>query len=253
MKTLLALAIAISLHSNYNAVAVDIVVSRDLANTEGNVALTGPFDTGVNSTRMQQVYNASEFSSLLPQGGWVTGIWFRADASPGGGGHAFSTTLANVQINLSTTARSADGLSLNFADNVGPNDTVVVGSGPLTLDTPYLFATHPQPFLVGIALQNRFFYNPAAGNLLLDVRNFSGGSIGPLDAALVTGDSVSRIFALSVGANTGIADTIGLVTRFNVFPVPEPSTWALLALGLAALVFHRRRLKQPKGATRVTH
>jgi hypothetical protein len=61
--------------------------------------------------RCQQVYDASQFSQVPTNGGFVTVIYFRVDSF---GGYGFGETLPNIQINLSTTGRSADALSTNF-------------------------------------------------------------------------------------------------------------------------------------------
>ena len=193
---------------HFQSVAVSPVVfvaPNNLSNTEGNQSFS-PFDSGANSVRFQQVYGASQFAPFLPAGGWISEIWFRPDASPGGGGHGFNTTLQNVQINLSTTQKNPDGLSLTFADNVGLDDTIVV-NGALPLESGYYFMTVPQPFQVLVYLPTPFYYNPSSGNLLLDIRNFSGGNTGPLDATDVLGDSVSIVSTGPVNAVTGFAGT----------------------------------------------
>ena len=63
----------------------------------------------------------------------------------------------------------------------------------------------------------------------MDVRNFQGyNCLAPsdcpplLDAAFLTNDSVSRIYANTVDAPTASElDTFGLVTQFEFFPVPQ--------------------------------
>jgi hypothetical protein len=44
-----------------------------------------------------------------------------------------------------------------------------------------------------ITLLTPFLYDPALGNLLLDVRNFSGGLTTQFDAQRVENDSISRV------------------------------------------------------------
>jgi Dockerin type I domain len=73
-----------------------------------------------------------------------------------------------------------------------------------------------------------FFYNPAKGNLLLDIRNQQGGVEVPandqeLDGTSTGGDSVSRVYnygdvtAATAGQTGGVdeKDTFGLITKFN--------------------------------------
>lgn len=217
--------------------------------TEGSGNNGFPFNIAqfaLSSQRYQQVYGASDFSSL---GGpeLITQILFRPDAQSGS---AFSSTLPNVQIDLSTTAAAPDALSPTFASNVGANDTVVY-SGPLSLSSAFTGpAGGPKNFDIVINLATPFLYNPLAGNLLLDVRNFGGGSTTQFDAEFLTGDPSSRAFSLSsngVNSTTGTLDTGALVTEFRFTPavadVPEPSSWLLLVtvVGGVAWSLKRRR------------
>jgi hypothetical protein len=101
-------------------------------------------------------------------------------------------------------------------------------------------------FDVVINLATPFLYNPAAGNLLLDVRNFGGGgSVPALDAESSNSDAVSRVYTESQGVNAPTVlpseqDTEGLVTQFTVTPVPEPGT-AVFGFGLVVMGLARRR------------
>ena len=132
-------------------------------------------------------------------------------------------------------------MSTVFANNVGANDTVVY-SGALNF-----FLTAPG--IYSISLQTPFLFDPTAGNLLLDVRNLQpvpppilGGNPRAFNAAEGTfGDSVSEAFAADANALTGGVDTGGLVTGFGGTIVPEPSTGALLVLGVLAYALALRK------------
>jgi hypothetical protein len=193
---------------------------------EGNSGSSTPFNqTGV---RFQQVYAAQAFEFHAP--GFIRAIEFRVDGIPEGGGRAFFGVLSNVQVNLSTTLRQPDSLSPVFQENIGFNDTVL-HSGPLTLSGS-VSSPGPNSFDIEILFPARYYYDPAQGNLLLDVRNFMGAATSPFDAVNVLGDSVSTVSAVGVASSSGSLSTLGLVTRFVIDPVPEPSTWALFGAGL---------------------
>jgi hypothetical protein len=159
----------------------------------------------------------------------ISGLYFRADerALPSPGSLFFS----DLEFRLSTTMRMPDGLSTLFSENIGPDETTVFGRGSITLNwSQGAFVTH-FPF------ERPFLYSPAAGNLLLDMRNYGAGGFPPLDAFAVEGDSVSTVGTGS-GADRpmGSITTFGLATLFwvDIVPIPEPGTTTLLLLGLFA-------------------
>jgi len=223
--------------------ATAVIVPGGAAAAEGNLNTASPFNLAqfsVPSQRYQQVYSSTEFSALT-----ITDILFRPDVLVGS---AFSSTLANVRIDLSTTSAAVDGLSMTFANNVGADNTTVF-NGALSLSSSFTGpAGGPKDFDIVIHLSTPFFYNPANGNLLMDVRNFSGGFTTQFDAANTLGDSVSRADTFSTGnvnsATADFAETVGLVTEF-VSGVPEPASFALLLAGGIALAGLARRSGSP--------
>lgn len=224
--------------------AQNVVVPNADAAVEGNTNNGFPFNItafGLTSQRYQQVFGAGDFGAIVGPH-LITAITFRPDA---GSGAAFSSTLPSIQINLSTTSAAVDLLSTTFAANVGGNDTVVY-SGALPLSSSNIGGP-PRNFDITITLTTPFLFNPAAGNLLLDVRNFSAGSTTQFDADSTLGDATSRIFTTSGGVGATVADgsdSGGLVTRFTfTVGVPEPSTFLLLGSTIvtSAVYFRYRR------------
>ena len=223
--------------------------------SEGNSFSTVPFTAGSGTARFQQIYDFQNLTIAGYSGPFlIQSIKFREDA-----GHqfGFSSSFANIQISFSTTTRPVDGLSGVFSENVGANDTPLInGSFRLGVSaaTPFDDAGTPG---AAIFLSTPFLYDPSQGNLLMDIHNFGGGGttwgdppfFGPayVDAWNFAGDRVSSVSANSVGAVSGTASTLGLVTQFGMTPVPEPSTVALLTVGLVAFGFLARQRKTRKG------
>lgn len=180
-------------------------------------------ELNLTSCRYQQVYDAARFAAIrpdggaLPDGGTITQLVFLVDNEfP----HGFNTVFPDIQVDFSVTPRSPDNLSTNFSDNLGTNTVVVFPRGRLTMLSSGGSGIIP----LGVP----FFYNPAQGNLLLDVRIFlpnpqnPSGNPSVFDARNTQGDSVSRVFAPDVNSPTGVADTMGLKTIFKVIPPATP-------------------------------
>jgi hypothetical protein len=199
-----------------------VVVPNSLASNEGSINNGLPFNISPGtSTRYQQVYAASEFSALQ-EPMLIKKIRFRPDAAVG----SFSATLADVQINLSTTHSGPNSLSTTFTNNIGPDDTVVFPRGPLALSS---LATGPvggpKAFDIVITLARPFFYDPTLGNLLLEVRNFAGGFTTQFDAHFSSSDPIARMWIFnSLGSPTGFTDTVGMVTAFDFEPANNSPT-----------------------------
>ena len=224
-----------------------IVVANAIAATDRDGGFNLPFNFGnfASSSRFQQVYLASQFSTLGPTGGVITQIIFRQD---GINGSMFSSTLPNVRIDLSTTGATPTTLSGTFANNVGADDLPVFGGfsgAPLVLSSSATGpAGGPKPFDIVINLATPFFYNPLANplasNLLLDVRvgNYGGVSTTAFDSdsSAVVGVATT----ITSGVNSPTADFVngggGLVTRFTFAAVPEPGSFALVAAACVGAV-----------------
>lgn len=95
----------------------------------------------------------------------------------------------------------------------------------------------PQAFDLVITFPTPFHYNPAQGNLLVDIRNASGTSHDPandqeIDATSTAGDATSRVYNLGdvnapSAGTTGSSfqmDTLGAVMRFVSTPTAPTVT-----------------------------
>ncbi|MGL4513613.1 MAG: hypothetical protein ACRCT8_11020 [Lacipirellulaceae bacterium] len=219
-----------------------VVVPSALASVDGGGNNILPFNLGqlsIASSRYQQVYSASEFPSSPIR---ITEIAFRPDGLHGA---AFSATLRDVHVNLSTTPRAVGALSRVFADNVGLNETVV-RSGALPLSSWFTGPPRgPKQFDITIFFSQPFDYYPSTGNLLLDVRNFLGGLTTAFDGSR-SGSSTSRVTTFEEGSADSLSaafidvENFGLVTQFTYTAVPEPSAFVAATQAVAFVLVARR-------------
>lgn len=190
-----------------------VVVPNSQTNIEGGIINLIPFNCGaadVSSVRYQQVYLGSMIGK-----GEISKISFRLDES---NLFAFGpTVIPNSQIEMSVTPAVPGALSDIFANNIGPTVTTVF-SGDLSLSAPDC-TTVPCPFDIMIPLQTPFFFDPAEGNLLVDMRLSTCINLGENNTVIffdaVLGDpSTSRVRDIQGGL--GIADDVGLITEFEI-------------------------------------
>lgn len=227
------LAFGVSVAST--ASAVTMVAPNAQATVEGDARVnSAPFNTGFAPNRYMQIYAASQFGAF--SGGMlISELDFRPDATQL---TPFSHTFPSVSIFLSTTSQTVAGLSSTFANNIGSNNTLV-RSGPLTIASANLPGSGTaKQFDIVIPLTTPFFYNPAAGNLLLDIENFNAGNSGLIDAVSDASASLTRLvfFDGSATASTGTVQGFGIVTQFTAAAparVPAPGTLLLVISGAA--------------------
>jgi PEP-CTERM motif len=252
--------------SHLVAIALLVLASPALATTlivpgpaTGNAQAPTPFNYyGSSGSRVQQIYA----SSFFPGAELIDGCSFRA--YPGAAPSFFfgnSVDISDAVIQLSTTADESGSLpSATFADNLG-SDAKTVFSGALDLATAAT-GTGPQPFDYTVSFSQPFMYDPADGNLLLDVTIPSGATVSGQGFGFLTFDTVNTIddgiysvVNISDGeAASGTLSTAGAITAFSVSSaaVPEPSTWLAMLTGfgiLGAAMWKRRSVStDPKTA-----
>jgi hypothetical protein len=186
------------------------------------------------SEEYQQIYNNGQFGGTIT----ITSLeFFNTQINTG----ATAMNSGTWTISLSTTSADWNSLSSVFANNIGPDNTLVF-SGNLT--QPWAFGDTLQ-----INLSTPFTYNPLNGNLLMDVvaSATDGGGDIYFDTNGYNGGSFNgNTFLGRVYHNSGVVNNgYGLVTGFNepVSSTPEPSTLLTLGsgfIGLAGLA--RKRL-----------
>ena len=160
--------------------------------------------TFLEPMRVQQVYSATEFGERPML---ITGFYWRPCADPQYG-FAFHTVLPDFQINLSTTSKQPDQLSLVFAENSG-RDEKMVFKGRLAISSRFQESVgNTKAFDIFVPLQHPFVYRPESGNLLVDIRCFQSSDASYVGEYGAYGDSGSRVYALDPDATTAsVADT----------------------------------------------
>ena len=248
----------------------EVVVPNSLTNTDGNASNTSPYSCAVGSQRNQQLYLGTEIGELVigkisyrldneveDEGGEEEiEIEFNAENPMGFG----PTTIPDIQIDMSTTTLVPGAGVLDTTDfdsNRGADNTTVF-SGDLVLSAPNCTMS-PCPFDITIVLQKPFHFNPANGNLLLDIRVPDCVSLGselfddiPFDGSGNTQTSISGMSNSDHEANDGgFPNIVPLVTQFDLglpiisTPIPTLSEWGLIALagvlGIVGFMVIRRR------------
>jgi hypothetical protein len=208
---------------------VEIKAPNRLAETAGNAGLAAPFfpdGTALSGhpsrfhAHFQQVIAASEFARLPPGGAWLTRMFFRPDCPS-----LYGSTVTNLQVRFATTPRRPDALSPVFAENLGPDASLAYSSRSILVGS-----FNMPPCRVGLEtsgellLNGLFHYDPARGDLLVDIRRDGLEYLAPpfqtpatrFDAEEVAGDGVSHILTYSRGADTAdVVSTAGLVLLFR--------------------------------------
>jgi hypothetical protein len=193
-----------------------VIGTADLNPNHSNAA---PFGNLQASYFYQQVYDDSAFSGPLT----INQLSFYNSVTPGG-----TPNPGAFQIYLASTSQLVMGIANNIPDLAA---ATLVYDGNL----PALAAGR-----LDILLTQSFAYDPSLGaDLLLIVKNFNftaSGSPLYLDSDTSGTITSSRHYSGPNGPAGNLKS--GLVTGFNdAVAVPEPSTWALMVLGIAGVGF----------------
>lgn len=173
--------------------------------------------------RIQEVYSASEFSTgpIL-----ITGFYWRPTANLQYG-FAFHAVVPDFQLNLSTTSKQPDQLSSVFAENIGSDESMVY-KGRLAISSRFEDSVgNTKKFDIFVRLKHPFLYNPAKGNLLLDIRESQPSGAAYVSEYGSSQDGGSRMVALgdpnaatATFQDTGIDVIEVIYTRVGRTPLP---------------------------------
>ncbi|MEO7145876.1 MAG: PEP-CTERM sorting domain-containing protein [Bryobacteraceae bacterium] len=176
---------------------------------------------------------------------------FAYRAKPGTGSINVTDTSFSIYFSTSPYAPNTSGgntlITSTFANNLGPDNTLVLSGGPGTLwSSPGSTGPGPCPFDMVFTLSTPFLYNPSKGFLLIDshFNGYTGVGTGQFDVESFNspGGSVAGVFNLTAGATTGAVQLSGNVVQFGyTLATPEPASWALILTGAAALGLVGRR------------
>jgi len=212
-----------------------VVVPNNAILVEGDKFAGTPFVNLGDTTavRWQQRYPASEFTEL---GGLTTKITQIAFRPEGPGGGIFSgATFTGIEIDLATIS-SQIALVSAFDSNLPSGTVQRVYDGTLVLSTLNTVVDTPRKaFDIVIVLQTPFVYDPAAGDLVMEIRIPTGGGsstvVSPIDAVSAGPagfgglEQTINIGSLTIPQliSTATASTPrlgGPVTQFTFEPVP---------------------------------
>ena len=191
------------------------------------------------AARSQGIAHRSEFDALPVGGAWLTEIRFRPDGIvPVGEVYSFG----RVQISLSVTQVDPLDISFTFAANItGTPVEVYNAAWSSTVINPNPPGAELRPFDIRIPLETPYFYNPAEGNLLTDaIWEMPGSGVNALARFDLDNSNAfpekRDIWSGALGVDSPVSFPATFTTINEYGFVPEPSTFALSALGFLAVV-----------------
>jgi hypothetical protein len=218
-----------------------IVVPGNYESTPGaGGGNTYPFSQ--EKLRYQQILPGSAIAGPL----LLNGIAFRA--SP-----VFTLpaeALIDMRIDLSITAITPETLDTTFAANAGPVVTTVFLDIKHAQISGSINPDGTTPFDLFFPFLSNFAFDPAQGNLLLDIRigaNPNGTNISGRDVFITGSIFPARVYG-AIDQSTGAIDNTALIAQLSfddgtppATAVPEPATILLTFLVLVIVPLYRRR------------
>jgi hypothetical protein len=229
----ISLRLSLCVLASYLAVGQELVpgklvVPSELADKPANAATEGIWS---GNEEWIQAYSASQFAPLV-QGGYVTGISFRAEE---GRVLGFDVTYSHFEVQLATLKKPIGEVDLDFIPGRYADTTLVFARDNVHLiGASSTSPAIPAPFEITIPFDTPFPYNSTAGNLLIHLRS------GPVTTAISTrvdliGGTLTPLPISYVVAHPGPfagpeVSYGGMPTQFTFQAVPEPSAVSLFTL-----------------------
>jgi hypothetical protein len=242
LSSQIARSLIVSLVAYSSLSAAVIVTAPGSASAYSNSNNALPFMQ--TTADYQQIYSSSLFSSLPAGGGFIDSIAFRPAGldSLGNKSPDIDVNYSSLEISLSTTSVAVGSLDpLNPSLDLGSNNTIVFDQTNFSMLATSTGDPTNFDFSFSIA---PFFYNPANGNLLIDVQSgiaaYYGGYLD-YDSTQAGQIVTSRYYDVPAWS-ANAADNGGLVTQFVVNPGTPPtqrvpdSTGGIVDLSLLGLV-----------------
>ncbi len=222
----LAIAILSGVACTLLAKAETLIVAKGFETTDGPTTVS-VFGDG---THRHYLYHSDFFLDNMPEGAMITGLAMRGD-----NGNRRIEAGASLSLALSTSPVTPPFINREFSKNIGP-DTLTVFQGNISwLDSgPTVEA---KPFSIRLPFQTPFYYDPRAGNLLLDFAVLSGPLLYGLD-----GFEDLRVVTVVSGIGAPIGDLGGYhgpIIELTYTSVPEPSVHVLVVLTLICRLLWR--------------
>ncbi|MEY4673537.1 MAG: hypothetical protein RL148_1321, partial [Planctomycetota bacterium] len=201
-----------------------LTIPAPFATTEATSSSTYPWNY-TNTTGgmiIQQVYDSTNFTAAsvnFPV--FITRLRTRANTNATCAGRAYN----NATVSLSTAAVDHLAVTNSFAGNRGV-DFAQVYQGPVTVQ-PIATGTTPNAFYVDIVFTTPFRYDPAAGDLMVEITHdgtITGGTSASVDLATTTTapNLCSRVWSITSATATTAASVqpeLGMVIQLDYTPV----------------------------------
>jgi hypothetical protein len=206
-----------------NAFGQTVVIPNANASVAGNAS--GGLPSSPVSAEIQTLFDPSQFPA---EPIYITGFSIRP--APGMG--PLSVTIGgNLYLSTSPNWPSMNNghtlMSATFANNVGPDNTLVLSPSNITLTSAGCAGPAPCPFTNALVFTTPFLYNPANGPLLFDLKATSFGGSGPSDkvACNAPGCSIASVSGTPLGGGTGSFGYGGSIAQFTYAPASSTTTY----------------------------